>query len=570
MKNQSRKKHSRPNQAASGTHRKTTSVNNPDGNTGSLALTLSRTVSLKRYPVIAKVTFLRERPDLQTLLKAILHNPTDMPPRMKAYLKQEALWDLSGITEKGQRVIDTGLFEAKERGLYHIWYTNNDRLLGTRPVMMQRDTAFFEPSKESWKKGVDAARSEFRVDQLLQLNVLEESFADRNRSELKSITLPLSSLEPEVICSSEKSAEIELIWQLGISNSTVILNGSLDMLNFQAQNGHHKSSPRPEALELSINDFGDRFNDVMTAVASEFDGQWLPEKQCLTTPLNQIDHDPAAVEKFQIKRFSRSNLNTSMDVFRSIQATYISIQPVDQNDAEDWHRFWLQAFYRKQYHSSATARKQQSEWLNNTALNDFELPLKEHHSLLSELKRETQPEAYWHIAAIADLTPSSSSKLRMPISLVNGDTLDINTLLQQLTNEEPIYQVIYSDRYVHTPRHSRNLKSIADCLINADGLLLTLDKPHGKKAKLPANWSYETLLKESDNHGRYWILLGRKQTWCWECSSGLDFIRGNGPIFQVDGSPTFTPKEVTELPQYLQHQISHVHSMSNNITAEAL
>jgi hypothetical protein len=570
MKNQSRNKHSRSNQSEKGANRRTASVKNLDGNTGSLALTLSRTVSLKRYPVIAKVTFLRERPDLQTLLKAILHKPTDMPPRMKAYLKQEALWDSSGITEKGQHVIDTGLFETKERGLYHIWYTNNDRLLGTLPVLMQRDTAFFEPSKESWKKGVDAARSEFRVDQPLRLNVLEESFADRNSSELKSITLPLSSLEPEVICSSEKSAEIELIWQLGISNSTVNLKGSLDMLNFQAQNRHHKPSSRPEVLELCMNDFGDRINDVMMAVASEFDGQWQPEKQCLTAPLNQIDHYPSAVEKFQISRFNHSDLNTSMDVFRSIEAKYIPIQPVDQNDAEDWHRFWLQEFYRKQYHSSATARKQQSEWLNNTALNDFELPLKEHHSLLSELKKETQPDAYWHIAAMADLTPSSSSKLRMPTSLVNGDKLDINTLLQQLTNEEPILQVIYSDRYVHTPRHSRNLKTIADCLKNADGLVLTLDKPHGRIAKLPANWSHKTLRKESDNHGRYWILIGSKQTWCWECSSGLDFIRENDSSFSVDGSPTFTPKEVTELPQYLQNQISHVHSMSNNIVTEAL
>ncbi|MEF1164922.1 hypothetical protein QTO13_27225, partial [Vibrio parahaemolyticus] len=36
---------------------------------GSLALTLSRNVQLKRFPIIAKVTFLRDRPDLVSLLK---------------------------------------------------------------------------------------------------------------------------------------------------------------------------------------------------------------------------------------------------------------------------------------------------------------------------------------------------------------------------------------------------------------------------------------------------------------------------------------------------------------------
>ena len=133
-----------------------TLVKENDNKTGSLALTLARTVQLKRYPVIAKVMFLRERPDLVSLLKGVQNKPADMPPRLTAYLKREALWDESGITDKGQQVIDSGLFEAKERGLYHIWYTDNDPLLGTRPVMMQLDTAFFDPNMQSWKKWPDA------------------------------------------------------------------------------------------------------------------------------------------------------------------------------------------------------------------------------------------------------------------------------------------------------------------------------------------------------------------------------------------------------------------------------
>ncbi|WGY46233.1 hypothetical protein [Vibrio sp. ABG19] len=526
---------------------------------GSLALTLSRNVQLKRFPIIAKVTFLRDRPDLVSLLKGMQNNPADMPPRLKAYLKRETLWDESGITDKGQQVIDSGLFEAKERGLYHIWYTDNDPLLRTRPVLMQRDTAFLDPNMKGWKKGADAARSEFQVKQPVQLNVLEESFVDRNKTEPKHYSLQLASLEPEVICSPEKSGQIELEWTLDFSQSLVSLKGQLDMLQFK----QNKTGSRPEALALSIDDFGDRLNDVMAAIAGEFDGDWLIEDRRLQASLESIQRYPSAVQKLQIGSLNCSGLSTVIGRFKSVQAKHIPIQPVDQLDAEKWQRFWLEDFYSRKYHSSPEARKNQAQWLDHIALNDFELPLKEQQSLLSEIPRESQPQAYWHVAAMADLTSSRSRKLRMPISLVNTDLLDLGELLQQLTGGEYIEHFIYSDRYVHTPRQSRNLNSVAAYFTDADGLLLTLDKQHGKEAELPDSWSREILQKQNDNHGRYWILVGTEHTWCWECSSGLDFIRESGGRFIVDGSPTFTPKEEAELPRYLQEQI-------NNTVAEAL
>ena len=525
----------------------------------SLALALSRTVQLKCFPIIARCTFLRKRPDLVSLLKGMQNNSTDMPLRLKQYLTREVLWDESGITDKGQQVIDSGLFEAKERGLYHIWYTDTDPLLRTRPVLMQRDTAFFDPNMKGWKKGADAARSEFQVKQPVQLNVLEESFVDRHKTEPKHYSLQLASLEPEVICSPEKSAEIQLEWTLGFSQSLVSLKGQLDMLQFK----QNKTGSRPEALALSIDDFGDRLNDVMAAIAGEFDGDWLGEDRRLQASLESIQRYPSAVQKFQIGSFNRSGLKTDMGEFQSVQAKQIPIQPVDQLDAENWQRFWLEDFYSRQYHSSAEARKKQAEWLDHIALNNFELPLKEQQSLLSELSRENQPQAYWHIAAMADLTPSKSRKLRMPISLVNGDGLDIDELVERLAGGEHIEQFIYSDRYVHTLRQSRNLSYLAGFVADAEGLLLTLDKQKGNEAVLPHNWSREIMQKQNDNHGRYWIFVGEENTWCWECSSGIDFIRENSGRFSVDGSPTFTPKEVTELPRYLQNQI-------NIIAAEAL
>lgn len=208
-----------------------------------------------------------------------------------------------------------------------------------------------------------------------------------------------------MICSPEKSAEIHLEWRLGFSASQLSLKGQLDMLQFN----QNKTSSRPETLELSINDFGDRLNDVMAAIAGEFDGHWLPKDRRLQSSLESIQRYPSAVQKFQIGSFNRSGLTTDMGEFQSVQAKHIPIQPLNQSDAEKWQRFWLEDFYSRKYHSSAEARKQQAEWLDHIALHDFELPFKEQQSLLSELSRESQPLAYWHIAAMADLTPSKAA-----------------------------------------------------------------------------------------------------------------------------------------------------------------
>lgn len=519
-----------------------------------LSVTLKRTVQLKRYPLIAKVTFLRERQDLVSLLEAMKTEVASMPPRLRAYLHQEALWDDSGITDKGQQVVKTGLFQAKERGLYYIWYTDNDPLLGTRPVLMQQDTAFDEPNLKSWKKGIDAVRSEFRVEIPLQLRVVNSILVDRTRSDIKQNSLQMESLEPEVICSSDKSAEAGLEWTLGMTSSKVSLNGQLDM----PQPGRGKSTSAPHELVLDINDFGDQLNELMGVIAQNFKGRWRSEINRIATHLEEIEKYPSAVQKFQIGSYEQNDLKTDFGVFQHAQVKLIPIQPADQSDAEDWHLKWLEEYHNKSYRSSADAAKQQSEWLNHLALNEFELPLKNQQSLLSVFSRERHPKAYWHIAAIADLTPSKSGKLRMPISLVNKDELDIKQLKHQLSGGTSIQKVIFSDRYVHTPRQCRNLKVIADCFEDAEGLLLTLNQPNGIEAKLPDNWTRELLQKQSDNHGRYWILIGNKNIWCWECSSGLDFILENNGSYTVDGAPTFTPKEVKELPQYLQNKINKI------------
>ena len=103
-------------------HRQRLPNNRGESNSGALRLNLARKVPVRRYPVIANVTFQRQRPDLKLLLEHIQSNADARPPRLKAYLIREKLWDgeASSLTEKGLEVERSGLFGTTERGLYHI------------------------------------------------------------------------------------------------------------------------------------------------------------------------------------------------------------------------------------------------------------------------------------------------------------------------------------------------------------------------------------------------------------------------------------------------------------------
>lgn len=520
-----------------------------------LTIQLNRKVYVKRYPIIARVTFNRARPDLVSLLESIEGGVENMPPRLKVYLKKENLWDedASALTSKGESVKASGLYAATERGLYHIWYTNNDPLLGTRPVLMQRDTAFFEPDSSSWLKGEAARYSDFRVDAQREIELIEEVFDGQSNKQIKNALL-LSKIEPEVVCSPEKEAALDLRWELSQTASMVNLSGQLDILSFHKL----KSNNKPEKIDTTMESFSGHLPSVMECIAGGFEGAWDQLDERIAVSIKSIQQYPKAINHFSVGSKSFSGFKTSYGNFESLLVKNLPIKPANQLDAEQWHQKWLEDFYAKSYQTSVLARQQQVQWLDSLPLSSFELGLKDGTTLLGSLTKEKTVSSYWHVAAMADLTPTKSKKLMMPISLVNGERLDLQSLFNQLSGGNNVDRVIYSDRYVHTNRQTENLNTVSESLCVSDGLLMTLGKQSEKEVKLPNGWTRETFEKKHDNHGRYWVLAAGLETYCWECTIGLDFIRKTDSGVYVDGTPGFTPKEVSELPQYLQNTISEI------------
>jgi len=514
--------------------------------TGTLKIVLNRKVSLKRYPVIATVNFLRKRTDIAKLLSFVESKPQLIPARLNAFLNREGLIDGVALTEKGKEVQSSGLFESSERGLYHIWFTDDDPLLGSRPVMMQADTAFFDPGIEAWMKGVDAARSQFCLEPETKVQVLETEYQGKG-TRLTLNTLSLATLTPEVICSPESSAKVEMSWQLDESGSLVQLTGQLDMFDFS----NNKKLPKPEKLNLSIQHGAEHLASVMHDISKTLSGTWKPTIKRLALSEDRASQFTNAIQDFCIHKVPEFKLETEFGYF-DCGAASIPVTPTDSTDAREWQRAWLEDYYSNGYRSAGKANSDQAQWLEHLAVDNFGLQFINRNSLFEMLPRT----AAWHVAAIEDLSPSKGKKMRMPISLLNNDSLNLESLIAQLTGGDTVRQVIYSDRYVSTNKQQRNLNVLAGCLPGVTGLLLSLESINGKEITMPQGWILEGFQKEHYNHGRYWLFLTDAGPYCWECSIGLDFFHANGQAdYVVAGTPGFTPKDVLELPRYLQDRL---------------
>ena len=521
------------------------------------SLSLTRPIELRRYPMIAEVTMRRERKDIAALLQEANNNAADLPNRLKKYLAREGLWrEDQGLTDKAKAVLDSdGLYDTGERGYYHIWYTHKDKLLHSRPVLLQRDSTFAEPKDQTiLLEGTAAENSEFKVATLVELQVYDDK---------SSKPMSIRSLEPKVICDSHRQKELNLQWRLSPTESIVKIDGSLDVMDFSDKTSK-KTSEQPYKLGLTINrPSANDINAVMSAIASALGGQWHEDKSNISVTLGQLQQIErnlsACVKEFRVHSWGTEKLESDFGEFQA-KAQNLPIQPQDSADANDWHQLWLAEFYSAGYQSSAKAYEQQSRWLDNPAIAEFDLPIAQHDQLLEKLSRDSNPVAYWHAAAIADLSPAQSNKLRMPISLRPDGAFNLRDLIRQLSGNEKIKSLIISDRYIKSKDHE--LLQEIHRLTNAQRtLLLTLKLKRGDhEVQLPDGdiWRLERSKKNNDNHSRYWIFIGTDNIYCWECSASLDYLNKG----TIKNYLTFTPKAIEDLPPYLRAAID------NNTDAE--
>jgi hypothetical protein len=519
------------------------------------SMSLSRQLNVKSYPVIATICLLQKREDIVSLLKQAQQNPNSLPIRLTSYLKMEGLLNNDNtLTDKAKRVCTTGKMPISERGLYHIWYSDNDPLLGTRALLIQRDNAFKEPKHNILHKGRHAAQSTFAInppDDASKTLTVKFSGSEKDNNNRLS-TKDIISISPEVICSATDNKTLNLTWDLTLDSSSITLKGPLNILS-----GRDLKQDSPVDFEYQQNESLSKASTIFSSLATHLDGHWQQQVNRASVPFALTKQYQGMLSQFSLNNYPVFKMETQHGYFDHVNIHHLPVEPI-QEEVSQWHLAWLERYHARSFKETEIAEAEQLSWLAQPALKQYKLVPLSGNNLIGALSKEKNPHAYWHCAAINDLTPSLSSIAALPLTLIDKEPVDIKQLIKKLSLDKPCTKFIYSDRYIRTSRQQSLLKVIAQQLSSSDITIFTeLSDAEALADKCPEPWNIESFSKRADNHDRYWIFQSNDHITAWKCTVSLDFLISKDSAYYAQGYPTFTPIVIEQLPEYLQGALAH-------------
>ncbi|MCJ8314625.1 MAG: hypothetical protein HRU38_20975 [Saccharospirillaceae bacterium] len=524
-------------------------------NSKTFLMCLTRKVNVKQYPVIATICLLQKRPDIVSLLNQSQEKDINLPIRLTSYLKKEDLLDNEyALTDKAKEVLSSGKMPIYERGLYHIWYTENDPLLGTRPLLIQRDNAFKEPKYKELYKGLEAEHSEFSLkpsknnEKALTVKFSGSEKSASNRLESEDII----SILPTVICAATDNKILNLTWDLSFERSNIKLEGPLNILS-----GHDLKNTSQVDFEYSGNENLSKSPEIYSSIATHLGGQWIQKTQRISVPFTLTKQHQGVLSHFILNNYPEFSMACNYGNFDHVNLQKLPVQPI-QDEATQWHLAWLEGYLSRGFKETEVAHADQLFWIDQPALKQCNLKPLLGNNLITALSREKSPRAYWQYSAIHDLTPSLSSVTALPLTLIDKELVDINQLIKMLSMNKPCINFIYSDRYIVT-KQQQLLLSVITQSINSTNISIFTDEKHIKKlaTNSPNNWNIESFYKGVENHDRYWIFQAEDHITAWKCTVSLDFLTNNDESYYANGYPTFTPIVIEQLPEYLRNSLQN-------------
>ena len=510
-----------------------------------MKITLHRNVKVLRYSVLATLEVYENRPDVVALLKKTVANPNGMPERLLAYLGYAGLWDKPSrmLTEQGQKLLDTQKMLSVERGIYSIWYTDQDELLGTRPILLKRIEA---STPKSWDQHAPRHKAH-----ALNLTQLKEIYITIPTG--KELTF-MQTITVEVHKPAEQESVMQLQWELVQKpqqslQSIVTLTGRLTLPSDKDKNQTASVMDQPLVFhDVQPVDINRLFSDVSHGNAQLWDT--AISRSSADIPKNA---SWSALDQFEMDYQLNTPLRTrdAGDFTRS-ELEHYPIMPKDAETASRWQSAWIEQAFKDEYYAQDEIDRLQREWCAHLALSKYRLLPLDSASLMSQISRQRAPASFWHIAAIHDLTPTHTRPFQHPFTLDNNDAFLVDDFLKKMTLGHAIEYCIYVDRHFKDDNHEQNLRLIQDQLNAKKGIIMTSEPapPHP-----PSDWEIKKIQKTAYNHDRYWLLRSSEQWLCWKCSTSLDFI-SRGPVsHRVKGTPTFTPMTFPKLPQFLQNEL---------------
>ncbi|MFC6670772.1 hypothetical protein [Marinobacterium aestuariivivens] len=506
-----------------------------------MKITLQRRLRVQRFPVLASVILRKSRPDIAELIRAAQQNPDAMPPRLMSYLRREGLWDTEtkAITAAARQVLETGSVPARERGLYSIWYSDNDPLLGTRPLLLQRNTANWGPSWDKAKRHGD--------DSVLAVTAPATCFVHDGQAPQQ---LTLERLRPEVADAPEKSATLDLTWILVDQHSELLLQGDLELLG-EAQKGKgQQRKNRVERISLRLQWSRMQVPALLEQIATAQDYSWDADAQ---RALCWVPEDFGQLCNFEVAEHELLRLQCPENgSFEKVLLEQYPLKPKGKQVADQWRMRWLEQQFAGAYTSPEDALRQQKAWLQQPAMAGFELQPLQGQELLNRLDRRRAPESYWHLAALQDLAPTRHKRHRSVLTYQKGQTFDLTEFVERLTHGHPVQYCVYADPHYKNRWQAGNLEWIQSQLQAQQGRVLTRA---GELPRVPPRWDIETVSREDGGHDRFWVFVTDAGIHCWTCTTSLDFLIRDGHGNRVREVVTFAPIPEDQIPEFIEQAI---------------
>lgn len=514
--------------------------NNIKGN--SSLFTLSRNVKLVCLPLLGTLEVYVKRQDIADALEKV----NNLPVRLLEYLKKLALIDHSHeLTVKGEEFLKTAQLPTIERGLFHIWFAENDPLLLNNPILIQRIDAFATKEINRYRPYQGDA------NQYLTEQVVTTKIAIENNKSITIEPVRVTIKDIEVLCDTHSKANLPLSWPLK-PQSEAILNGKLN-IELPSKGRGGKSTVVEKELSFNLPTSPNQFKEMVDSIASALNGQWRNHNRYFALPFSETIDDKNTLDELTLKTLPFKTVNsTTLGSFEIQDHKPLSISPKDSQEGGKWLEAWCKHYYQQKHSALIHAEKAQLAWLSEPELISMDITPIQIDKMLGKLGAEGKAKAYWQAAAGFDLMPHLTAEFGVALTLDENAEFEVAKLINHLTNGRTIENIIISDRYFTTDNQQALLTSIAKKTGASRGIFVTLEQMY--KKRLPENWSSQFINKSPDNHDRYWLFFTSVGLKCWKVSASLDFAREQHGQWIVHGTPTFTPLDKRDLPQYL-HEI---------------
>lgn len=508
-------------------------------------LKLTADAQVSCYQAIATLTITQSRPDLQSIIST--NKNSVLPPRLQKYLQAIGVVDNDMVlTDTGNQLKNSGKISLTEKGLYNLWYCEHG-LLGTRLIAIQR----IDATQETIKAKVLAKEDELKIQPFhVNSEITVHCLDIENKSWTKEL---VSKAKIEIIANPEPMNSAIIIWEVE-SNNQVKLQATLKAKISNGWHSNKNTSNIENKVSLAIPIADNHVLDAWNALALAVEGKWKVQQKSIAMPLTEAIDNYESLNSCTLKNIPINSLQIAkIGVFNIIEFNPINIEPSDQEEGVLWLKAWLKHYFNKAPVTPLQAEKDQLAWRSKQQIAHHDIAPIGQYEVIQLLEHKGRNTAYWNAVSTMDLVPTQPKSIGLPLTLNDGEIISPNQLLNMLSDELSIENMIISDRYYRTDNQRKLLHALNESITGNSHLLVTANAQDIQT--MPQGWKINTFERNMpENHDRYWLLKTSTGFKAWKVSTSLDFLREKTGehSWQVAGHPTFTPLTINDLPTYLK------------------